>query len=79
MIRASLEKMVFLYMAAFLVLIFGNWIAWNWSRLRLERESRRSRLRCTMCANDFQDDSDDLLARCPRCGSLNERAPFRAL
>jgi hypothetical protein len=79
MIRASLTMMVFAYLGGFLALIFGNWIFWNISRLRLERQALRHRLRCALCSLEFEDASDDLLPRCPRCGSLNERMPFRRL
>ena len=79
MIRASLDSMIFAYLGSFLVLIFTNWIFWNISRLRIERQALRHRLRCALCSLEFDDASDDLLPRCPRCGSLNERAPFRTL
>jgi len=71
--------MVFVYLGGFLALIFGNWIVWNIGRLRSERQALRHRLRCALCSFEFQDLSDDLLPRCPRCGSLNERTPFRSL
>jgi DNA-directed RNA polymerase subunit RPC12/RpoP len=31
------------------------------------------RLRCAICAFEFEDRTDALLPRCPHCGSLNER------
>jgi hypothetical protein len=79
MIRVSLSMLVFVYLGTFLALIFSNWIFWNVGRLRRERQALRHRLRCALCAFEFQDLSDDLLPRCPRCGSLNERTPFRSL
>jgi hypothetical protein len=79
MINSSLTTLVFVYLGIFLALIFGNWIAWNISRLRAERQALRHRLRCGLCSFEFEDNSDDLLPRCPRCGSLNERMPFRRL
>ena len=79
MIHASLTMLVFVYLGIFLALIFGNWIVWNLSRLRRERQALRHRLRCALCSFEFQELSGDLLPRCPRCGSLNERTPFRSL
>ena len=79
MIRASLTQMIFVYLGSFLALIFANWIIWNISRLRVERQALQHRLRCALCSFEFQDLSGDLLPRCPRCGSLNERTPFRNL
>ncbi len=79
MIHISLTMLVFVYLGIFLALIFGNWIVWNIGRLRRERQALRHRLRCALCSFEFEDLSDDLLPRCPRCGSLNERTPFRRL
>lgn len=79
MIQASLTMLVFVYLGIFLVVIFSNWITWNISRLRAERRALRHRLRCALCSFEFEDLSDELLPRCPRCGSLNERTPFRRL
>ncbi len=79
MIQVSLTTLVFVYLGIFLTLIFGNWIVWNIGRLRRERQAFRHRLRCALCSFEFEDPSTDLLARCPRCGSLNERTPFRRL
>jgi hypothetical protein len=79
MIHVRLTMLIFVYLGSFLTLIFGNWIVWNIGRLRRERQALRHRLRCILCAFEFRDPSDDMLPRCPRCGSLNERAPFRRL
>ena len=79
MIHATLTMLVFVYLGVFLAFIFTNWIAWNISRMRRERRALRHRLRCSLCSFEFEDPSADLLPRCPRCGSLNERMPFRRL
>jgi hypothetical protein len=79
MIRASLAMLVFVYLGGFMALIFGNWIAWNIGRARREHQSLRHRLKCMLCSFDFEDPTSDDLPRCPRCGSLNERTPFRRL
>ncbi|HEX4085960.1 MAG TPA: hypothetical protein VHY22_13685 [Chthoniobacteraceae bacterium] len=79
MIHTSLTMMVFVYLGIFLTVIFSNWIVWNIGRLRRERRALRHRLRCAICSFEFEDGSSDLLPRCPRCGSLNERTPFRRL
>jgi len=78
-IRASLTMLVFVYLGVFLALIFANWIVWSISRLRRERQALHHRLRCSLCSFEFEDSSTDSLPRCPRCGSLNERTPFRRL
>jgi len=79
MIHASLTMLVFVYLGIFLTVIFANWIVWNIGRLRRERRAFRHRLRCTLCSFEFENADTDPLPRCPRCGSLNERMPFRRL
>lgn len=79
MIQVSLTLLVFVYLGLFLAVVFANWIAWNIRRQRAERHSFRHRLRCGLCALEFEDAGHDPLPRCPRCGSLNERDRFRRL
>jgi len=52
---------------------FLLWIFGEWNRRRRERHALRYRLRCAICAFEFEDRTAALLPRCPRCGSLNER------
>ena len=79
MIHASLSSLVFVYLGILLAVIFGHWIVWSFARIRRDRRAYRHRLRCSLCSFEFEDGSSDLLPRCPRCGSLNERLPFRRL
>ncbi len=76
MIRVSLTVLIFIYLFLFLAAIFGQWLWNDLRRKRRENRAVRHRLRCTICSCEFQDDTGELLPRCPRCGSLNER--FRA-
>ena len=73
MIRVSLTVLVFIYLAGMLGLIFAAWIVSELRRQRRERHAFRHVLRCGLCGCEFEDKSSDLLPRCPRCGSLNER------
>lgn len=79
MIRVSLATLVFIYLGIFLVTVFSAWIARNIQRLRREKEALRHRVRCAQCAFEFEDKTGALLPRCPRCGSLNERARLKPL
>jgi hypothetical protein len=79
MFRVSLTTLIFVYLTVFLSAIFVVWIVRNSRRIQREKEARRHRLRCTICAFEFEDPTDTLLPRCPRCGSLNERFPFSSL
>lgn len=79
MIRVSLTLLIFIYLAAFSSAIFALWIWHEWQRTRRERQAVRHRVRCTLCAFEFEASEDESLVRCPRCGSLNEREPFDLL
>src|SRR5947209_16516093 len=72
-IRVSLTALVTIYLLLSLATIFLLWIIGEWNRRRCERRALRYRLRCVICAFDFEDRPATLLPRCPRCGSLNER------
>ena len=73
MIRVELSVLVLIYLFVFLAAIFALWIVYEWMRQRREKEALRYRVQCTICASIFEDKTSTLLARCPRCGSLNER------
>lgn len=73
MIRVSLTLLIFIYLFLFLAGIFSAWIYYGLQRKRRDQQALRYRLRCTICAFEFEDRSTELLPRCPRCGSLNER------
>jgi len=72
-IRVSLAALVTIYLLLFLAAVFLFWIVGEWNRRRRERRALQHRLRCVICAFEFEDRTDALLPRCPRCGSLNER------
>jgi hypothetical protein len=72
-IRVSLAALVTIYLLVFLAAVFLLWIFGEWNRRRRERRALRYRLRCVICAFEFEDRTTALLPRCPRCGSLNER------
>jgi uncharacterized paraquat-inducible protein A len=73
MIHVSLTILIFVYLFLFLAPVFSVWIWSEWRRKRTEKEALRHRLQCVICAMEFEDTTDTLLPRCPRCGSLNER------
>ena len=73
MIRVNLTILAFIYVFAFLSVIFVAWVANEYRRIRREKLALRFRLRCVICAFEFSDETSTLLPRCPRCGSLNER------
>jgi hypothetical protein len=73
MIRVSLTALVTIYLFLSLATILLLWIIGEWGRRRRERRALRYRLRCMICAFEFEDRTAVLLPRCPRCGSLNER------
>ena len=76
MIRVSFGLLALIYLCLMLGPIFGAWFLNEYRRGRRERAAFRHVLRCTICAFEFEDRSTELLPRCPRCGSLNERYPI---
>ncbi len=79
MIRISLTWLLTSYLLAFVVLVVGLWLAIEWRRQARRRKARKKVLQCQTCGLEFLDPSNDLLCRCPRCGSLNERIQRLAL
>ena len=79
MIRVELPVLVFIYLIVFLAAVFSLWIVYEWLRRSREKEALRYRVRCTICASIFEDKTNNLLPRCPRCGSLNERLKIGGL
>lgn len=73
MIRVSLSYLVLICLVLMLGPIFISWLVSEWRRQRRERAAFRHVLRCATCGFEFEDRSSDLLVRCPRCASLNER------
>ncbi|MCK9589557.1 MAG: hypothetical protein WC076_10210 [Terrimicrobiaceae bacterium] len=74
MIPIELSWLVFICLLVFLSGIFFVWISYEVVRRQKANRALRNRLRCRVCSMEFADDSPDVLATCPRCGSLNERA-----
>lgn len=79
MMQVSLSVLLFIYLFTFLALVFSVWLWQEWKRQRREKSALRHRLRCSICSFDFEDRTSELLPRCPRCGSLNERFPIATI
>lgn len=79
MFHVSLSLLLFVYLFGFLAVVFLAWLRFEWIRKARERRARLYRLRCTMCGCEYEDRTTELLPRCPRCGSLNERYRLRRL
>jgi hypothetical protein len=73
MIPVTLGHLVVVCLGGMLAGIFGAWVLSEWRRQRRERLAFRDVLRCSSCGFEFEDHSADLLPRCARCGTLNER------
>ena len=79
MFRVSLSMLVLISLALMLGPVFIAWLFNEYRRGQRERHAFRHVLRCTLCGFEFQDQSQDVLAKCPRCGRLNERFPLARL
>ncbi len=80
MISLSLTQILGMYIILFLAAILFAWIYYVLVRHRNDRRRRGDRVRCGLCACEFEsppsesvDSVPDGLCRCPRCGTLNER------
>lgn len=73
MIRVPLTVIVFLYLFVFLGLIAAAWVVEERRRRSQARRALQFRLRCAICALEFEDRSSSVLPNCPRCGRPNER------
>jgi rRNA maturation endonuclease Nob1 len=73
MIRVSLSLLLSVYVFVFLAAVFSVWLVSEMRRKAREKRALRYRLRCVICACEFEDRGTTMLPRCPRCGSLNER------
>lgn len=79
MIRVSLSVLVLICLVLMLGPVFGAWLLSEWRRQRRERAAFRHVIRCAMCGYEHEDDSGQLLIRCPRCATLGERYPITRL
>lgn len=73
MIRVQLAYLVVIYLLAMLAMVGVLWASYEWRRRRMERRFLRHRFRCATCNLEYEDKSTEVLTRCPRCASLNER------
>lgn len=73
MIRVSLGMLVLICMGTLLLSIFAAWVLSESRRQRRERRAFENIYRCGSCGCEFEETSEEVLARCPRCGTLNER------
>jgi uncharacterized paraquat-inducible protein A len=75
MIRVSFGVLALIFLLLMLGPIFIAWLANEFRRSRREQAAFRHVLRCGICTLEFEDRTETVLPRCPRCGSLNERYP----
>ncbi len=79
MIRVPLIVIVFIYLFIFLGLVAVAWIVEERRRRSQSRRALQFRLRCAICALEFEDRSSSVLPNCPRCGRPNERVKLDPL
>ena len=73
MIRVPLTVIVFIYLFVFLGVLAVAGLLEVRRRRTEERRVLQFRLRCAICALEFEDRSSTDLPICPRCGRPNER------
>lgn len=77
--RVTLSELLFLYLGGFLGIVLTLWLWQSWRRARRNTLALRFRMRCVICACEFEDRTGNSLPSCPRCGSLNERLKLSTL
>ncbi len=73
MFRVSLESIIAIYLAVILCGVFFVWVAAEIFRRGREHRRRKYFVICSICDHVFEDPSENDLAECPRCGTMNER------
>jgi hypothetical protein len=79
MIRVDLSWLVLIYLGLMIGPVLLLWLLNEFRRQRRERAAFRYVLRCGMCGFEFEDRSETLLPKCPRCSSLTERYKISGL
>jgi rubrerythrin len=79
MIRVDLSVLVFICLGLAIGPVMFLWLFNEYRRQKRERAAFRYVLRCGMCGFEFEDRTDTLLPRCPRCASLTERYKISGL
>ena len=79
MVRLPLTVIVFIYLFVFLGVVACAWLVEEWRRRADARRALQFRLRCAICALEFEDRSSVVLPVCPRCGRPNERTKLDPL
>ena len=73
MITVSISNLIFIPLLFSLLILLGCHVYYTAIRLAHGVRERRSRIyRCQVCEHVYVDDRDLPLARCPRCGCLND-------
>ena len=73
MIETALPNLILIPLTFNLLIILGWWLLYNLWELRRYTPPARARIyRCAVCKHVYVDARDMPLARCSRCGCLNE-------
>ena len=73
MIEVSFTNLILVPLVFNLVVLFSCYVYYSATRFARGVRERRTRIyRCQVCEHVYVDDRDVPLARCPRCGCLND-------
>jgi rubrerythrin len=79
MIPVDLSTLVLISLVLMLGPVFAAWLMNEYRRSRRERAAFEHVIHCRLCGFDFEDQGQEVVSKCPRCGSLNERFPLPRL
>ena len=72
MIHLTLAWFVFIYLAIFLAGILILWIGYEMLRKHLSSTAAAQYFSCRICGASLTDSQNNIILKCPSCGSLNE-------
>jgi len=75
MIKVSIATALFLYLFLSAVVILIIWSFFNFgTKLKTFSSDEKHIWRCSICALTYVDSKHDVVSKCPRCESYNQRA-----
>lgn len=74
MIRLDISAALFFYLFFNVIVVLLLWVFCGYKRKGMSIEKDKDYIwHCPICANTYIDSIDELMSKCPRCGSYNKR------
>jgi len=74
MIKVDISMAVAIYIILWIVSLLFFWVFFlRGPRLKSYTQDKRFIWQCSICLNNYVDSKNDLISKCPECGSFNKR------